>query len=325
MAVIADIGAVLRLTPHDDLHIASGDGVWDFCADRTPFDFRVRGHLFDGQLFYGLFGPVLRGPSRYEGLICNILVRTDATDWRNETRSQVNFKVGPGTVTRNHCHHFGHPEGTCLEGFPRISRFGMVEVVGAPPSTHPPTIELDGARLRPLRYVTDTDALYAYLREPVVTELTSYPVVSEALVDTIIGRAVTRWASGGLSKWGLALPHDDQLIGTCGFNEWSPVHRWAELAYDLARAHWGKGLMRQAVAAVLQWTFQQDQVDRVHAYVRVDNTRSQRLLESSGFVREGCLRGYRVCRGQPHDFYVYSLLRSDWAAKHPVGADEARR
>ena len=31
----------------------------------------------------------------------------------------------------------------------------------------PPTIELDGARLRPLR-VADADALYDYLRDPAV-------------------------------------------------------------------------------------------------------------------------------------------------------------
>jgi hypothetical protein len=134
MAFIADVGTVLRVTPQDDLQVASGDGVWCFCDDRTPFYFRVQGPLYDGQLFYGLFGPVLSGPPRYEGLTCNILVRTDATDWRNETRSQVNFKVGPGVVTRNHREHFGHPEGTCLAGFPRISRFGLVEVVNAYPS-----------------------------------------------------------------------------------------------------------------------------------------------------------------------------------------------
>src|SRR5262249_61947890 len=140
-------------------------------------------------------------PSRYEGLICNILVRTDATDWRNETQSQVNFKVGPSVVTRNHHEHLGHPDGTCLEGFRRISRFGMVEVVGAPPSTHPPTIELDGARLRPLRIVADAAALYGYLRDPAVTELTSYPVMSEPMVDAMIGRAWSRWAAGEPSKW----------------------------------------------------------------------------------------------------------------------------
>ena len=178
---------------------------------------------------------------------------------------------------------------------------------------HPPTIDLDGARLRPLR-VADAAALYAYLRDPVVTELTSYPDVSVPMVEAMIERSLSRWAAGELSRWGVASQHDDQLVGTCGFNEWSQVHRWAELAYDLAQAHWGKGLMRQAVAAVIQWTFRRDQVDRVQAFVRVDNRRSQRLLERSGFVREGCLRSYRVCRGQPHDFYIFGLLRSDWTA-----------
>ncbi len=178
---------------------------------------------------------------------------------------------------------------------------------------HPPTIELDGVRLRPLR-VADAAALYAYLRDPAVTELTSYPDVTVTMVEGIIERAVSRWTAGELSKWGVALQHDDQLVGTCGFNEWSKVHRWAELAFDLAQAHWGKGLMRQAVVAVLQWTYGQDHVNRIHAFVRVDNGRSERLLERSGFVREGCLRSYRVCRGQAHDFYIYGLLRSDWAA-----------
>ncbi|MFT3775939.1 MAG: GNAT family protein [Minicystis sp.] len=174
----------------------------------------------------------------------------------------------------------------------------------------PPTIELDGARLRPLR-ASDTAALHAYLRDPAVTELTSYPVVTAALVESMIERSLRRWAAGEPSRWGVALQGDDQLVGTCGFNDSSQVHRWAELAYDLAQAHWGKGLMRKAVTAALQWAFQQDQIDRVHAFVRVDNRRSERLLERSGFVREGRLRSYRVCQGQPHDFYIYGLLRSD--------------
>ncbi len=133
---------------------------------------------------------------------------------------------------------------------------------------HPPTIDFAGARLRPFR-VADAAALYAYLRDPVVTELTSYPVVTPLMVEAMIERALSRWAAGELSKWGVALQHDDRLVGTCGFNEWSQAHRWAEMAFDLAQAHWGKGLMCQAVAAVLQWTFRQDQVDRVHAFVRL--------------------------------------------------------
>lgn len=187
---------------------------------------------------------------------------------------------------------------------------------------HPPTIELDGARLRPLR-ATDADALHDYLRNPAVTELTAYPEITLPLVETIIERSCSRWATGELAKWGIALRDDDQLVGTCGFNEWSRPHRWAELAYDLARPLWGQGLMRQAVDAVLDWAYRQDAVDRVHAYVRVDNGRSRRLLERSGFVREGCLRSYRVCRGVAHDFDIYGLLRSDWAAGRQGRSDSA--
>lgn len=175
----------------------------------------------------------------------------------------------------------------------------------------PPTLELDGARLRPLR-PSDAAALYAYLRDPAVTERTSFPEVTPALAEAMIERSLRRWAAGEPSRWGLALADSDELVGTCGFNDWSPAHRFAELAYDLAAAQWGRGLMRQAVAAALRWIFAPARADRVQAFVRVDNGRSARVLEGAGFLREGRLRSYRICRGQAHDFYIYGLLRADW-------------
>jgi [ribosomal protein S5]-alanine N-acetyltransferase len=165
-----------------------------------------------------------------------------------------------------------------------------------PSPQHPPTIDLDGARLRPLR-VADADALYAYLRNPVVTELTSYPVASLRMAEAMIERSLSRWAAGELSKWGVALQQNDQLVGTCGFNEWSQAHHWAELAFDLAQVHWGKGLMRKAVAAVLQWTYRQDLVNRVHAFVRVDirspleNRLVGRIIGQSGYIERYALAG----------------------------------
>ena len=181
-------------------------------------------------------------------------------------------------------------------------------------TANPPTLEIAEARLRPLR-VTDAEALFLYLQDPPVTELTSYPAVTMPMVEAMIERSRSRWAAGEPAKWGIALQEDDRLVGTCGFNEWSAVHRRAELAFDLAQAHWGRGLMRQAVAAVLRWSFGHTELNRVEAFVRVDNRRSERLLERSGLVREGLLRSYRVGRGQPHDFHVYGLLRADWEAR----------
>lgn len=187
----------------------------------------------------------------------------------------------------------------------------------------PPRIEMAGARLRMLR-ADDVDSLYAYLSNPLVTMLTSFPEITPSLVEAIIEKTRSRWEAGELSKWGIALRENDQIVGTCGFNEWSRDHRWAELAYDLAPEHWGKGMMREAVAAVLNWIFQRDDIDRVHAYVRVDNERSEGLLIRSGFVREGRLRSFRVCQGQPHDFYLYSLLKRE-RVRLPLPATARKR
>lgn len=82
--------------------------------------------------------------------------------------------------------------------------------------------------------------------------------------------------------------------------------------------------MHQAVAAAIEWAFRQDRIDRVQAFARIDNLRSQRLLERSGFLHEGCLRAYRVCHGEAFDFHVYGLLRRDRAAaRTPSGASAA--
>lgn len=44
----------------------------------------------------------------------------------------------------------------------------------------------------------------------------------------------------------------------------------------------------------------------------VGNVRSERVLERAHFTREGRLRAYRICRGEPRDFWVFSLLRAEW-------------
>lgn len=190
-------------------------------------------------------------------------------------------------------------------------------------SQQPQTIEQNGVRLRPLRK-TDAPTLFDYLRNPLVTEKTSFPEITIPMVEAMIARVQNRWAQGYLSKWGIVrVPtptetEDDVLVGTCGFNDWSRPHGWAEIAFDLAQDQWGKGVMHQAVTALLNWTFapdQPDQVHRVHGFVRVDNQRSARLLERLGFVREGCLRSYRNCRGRAHDFFIYGLLRADWETR----------
>jgi hypothetical protein len=130
MVALATVGTLVRVTPWDDLQYwHSPDAQWEFVKDATPFVFRVEGWLEDGHIFYGLYGPVVDGPERYRDLICSIIVREDGSDWRVQSRSSAGFKVGPSIVFRDHMHDFRHPEGTILDGFPWMSRFGEVMAI----------------------------------------------------------------------------------------------------------------------------------------------------------------------------------------------------
>jgi len=176
---------------------------------------------------------------------------------------------------------------------------------------HPPTIELLHVRLRAIR-PEDAVAWHAYLSDPRATELTSYDIGPLSDVEAMVERCRHGYTAGGSCRWAVAREADDELIGTCGFNEWSRRQGWAELAYDLAPAYWGRGIMGQAVGACLAWGFREASFNRVHALVMVGNTRSERVLERAHFTREGCLRAYRIARGQPRDFSIFSILRPEW-------------
>jgi [ribosomal protein S5]-alanine N-acetyltransferase len=195
----------------------------------------------------------------------------------------------------------------------RIKKMGdIVRSITIPPLA--PTIEGSGWRLRPLD-PADAPVWHAYLSDPVVIEHTSYPALTPEAVLGMIEGYRRGYAEGRSCRWALARQADDRLIGTCGFNEWSGKHGVAELAYDLAREHWGAGLMTAAVAAAVQWAFAVVGFNRIHAVVMVSNDRSVRLLERLRFTREGTLRSFRIARGLPRDFWMYSLLRAEWEAE----------
>ena len=132
MKTLASIGVRIRVTPWDDIYVKmSEQDAGNYIRDPTPFEFLVEGWLEDGQIFYGLYGPVVSGPERYHNLICNIVVREDGSDWRISLKSSANFKVGPSKTTRCHEHDFRHPGGTEMSGLPEIARFGEICVVSA--------------------------------------------------------------------------------------------------------------------------------------------------------------------------------------------------
>lgn len=91
-----------------------------------------------------------------------------------------------------------------------------------------------------------------------------------------------------------------------------PPHH-LRLGYLMARSHWGRGLMREALAAVIDEAFAQTPAWRIDALCDVENHASARLLHALGFAQEGVLRRHSVhpnLGAEPRDVTVHARLRA---------------
>lgn len=102
-------------------------------------------------------------------------------------------------------------------------------------------------------------------------------------------------------------------IGGCGFHTWAPDHRRAEIGYALHSDEYKqKGLMTEALLAILKYGFDEMNLNRIEALVAEWNTASVKLLTKFGFQKEGVLRQHYVVNGSPEDSVAYSLLKPEF-------------
>ncbi|MDF5706189.1 MAG: GNAT family protein [Nostoc sp. S4] len=130
-------------------------------------------------------------------------------------------------------------------------------------------------------------------------------------VQFIIERRAERFKNQQGIRWGIAKKEDNIIIGSCGY---SIKNRFqAEIGYELARGYWRKGLMTEALRTIIHWGFHQLNLNRIEAFVMLENTASIKLLGNLRFVEEGILREYGFWKGQFHDLKIFSLLKSDYS------------
>jgi ribosomal-protein-alanine N-acetyltransferase len=108
--------------------------------------------------------------------------------------------------------------------------------------------------------------------------------------------------------WAMALKTDPGLIGTISFWNIQLEHYRSEIGYALHTRFQGRGLMQEAMAAVLDYGFKTMKLHSVEANVNPGNTRSIQLLERNAFVREAYHRENYYYNGHFLDSAIYSLI-----------------
>lgn len=167
-----------------------------------------------------------------------------------------------------------------------------------------------------LRKVTLDDAgdMFRYASDPEVTRymhLEPHRTIEDS--RTAIRSAIEDHENGRVRSWGVVHKEDQRLIGTAGFQWWQPDSANANIGYLMSRDYWGRGLMPEAVRAVLRFGFEQMKLNRIEARLNPDNVASARLLEKVGMTHEGTLRDEYYIGGKFSDTGVYAVLRREWS------------
>lgn len=111
-------------------------------------------------------------------------------------------------------------------------------------------------------------------------------------------------------RWAITLGEDGPVIGSCGFHNLARRHNRADLGYELSRDYWGRGLMTEAIRAILAYGFTELELNRIQALVEPGNEASIAMLRKLGFTQEGLLAEYEYTLGKYDDLWMFSLLKS---------------
>jgi RimJ/RimL family protein N-acetyltransferase len=170
-------------------------------------------------------------------------------------------------------------------------------------------------RLRAL-VPADAPAMFAVFSDPeVVRYWSSTPWTGIDKAQQYIASAQEDWLSGAGLRFGIEVAATGQLAGQIALHHFDRDNRRCEVGYALARQHWRKGYLTEALSAVLEHGFTALQLNRVEADIDPRNAASAKPLERLGFRHEGLLRERWIVGGEICDTAFYGLLRRDWEAR----------
>ncbi|THH41880.1 GNAT family N-acetyltransferase [Neolewinella litorea] len=159
----------------------------------------------------------------------------------------------------------------------------------------------------------DAAAVIRLANDPLIAEFTvsvPYPY-SEADLVGWLHAVDAGWNDGTALVFAIRDRASEQLMGATGIHL-HPRYGYAELGFWMGRPFRGKGYVREAVAAVIDYGFEHLPIQRVHANHRVDNEASGRVLQASGLIREARLEQFLQKEGQAWDVIQYRILRREW-------------
>jgi [ribosomal protein S5]-alanine N-acetyltransferase len=174
-----------------------------------------------------------------------------------------------------------------------------------------PSLTTERLRLRAPR-IDDAEPFGALLSIPEVTRFSNWPdAPKKAEAERWVRWMSKLHASRKGCAWIIEANASETVLGAIRFNHFDRRCKVGEVGYELHPDFWRRGLMTEALRAVVDHGHREFGLNRIEAWTLPGNAASDRVLEKAGFRYEGTLREKGRFKGKFHDFRTFGRVADD--------------
>lgn len=168
--------------------------------------------------------------------------------------------------------------------------------------------------LRPF-VLEDAQAMYQnWASDPEVTKFLSWPTYTS--IDTaheILNIWTKQYSDPTFYQWAIELKEIGQPIGSISVVNHNDSVDMVEIGFCIGKNWWSRGIMTEALRAVMEYLFEEVGAQRIEAGHDPNNPASGAVQRKCGLKYEGTLRRSIRSNQGITDKAVYAILKEEWA------------
>ena len=181
--------------------------------------------------------------------------------------------------------------------------------------THKGTQTIETSRLILRRAIReDAEPMFRnWASDPEVTKFLTWPAHSDiAVSEMVIGSWLQEYEKDSYYQWMIELKEIGQPIGSISVVRQNDRVEEAEIGYCIGSQWWHRGIMTEALSAVIAYLFDEVGMNRIAARHDPNNPHSGGVMRKCGMKYEGTNRACDRNNQGICDAAQYAMTRSDW-------------
>ena len=165
--------------------------------------------------------------------------------------------------------------------------------------------------------MTDAEPMFRnWASDPEVTKFLTWPTYQS--IDsayTILDIWIKEYEKPDFYQWMIELKEIWEPIGSISVVHHRDDIAAAEIGYCIGQSWWHKGIMTEALTAVMQFLFKEVGMNRIEAKHDINNPHSGGVMKKCGMKYEGTSRASDRNNQGICDIAQYAIIQNDWACK----------